>query len=89
MDNWLWVDVFDDVLTDDRAARAGITSPVAAFYPSLHLNLSECFRKLEELDRAREHLERGRAVVSTLPDDGYGRTIKGALDGVAERLASA
>jgi hypothetical protein len=77
-----------DVLTDDRAARAAITSPVSAFYPSLHLNLAECYRKLGDLDRAREHLERGRAVVSTLPDDGYGRTIKGALDGLADRLAS-
>lgn len=77
-----------DVLTDDRAARAAITSPVVAFYPSLHLNLAECYRKLGELDRAREHLRRGRAVVSTLPDDRYGRMIKGALDRLADRLAS-
>ncbi|MET1074405.1 MAG: hypothetical protein ABWY11_17285, partial [Umezawaea sp.] len=26
-------------LTDDRVADAGVASPVAAFYPSLHLNL--------------------------------------------------
>ena len=78
-----------DALTDDRAVRAGVSSPVAAFYPSLHLNLAECYRKLGDFSRAREHLERGRTVVGTLHDDGYGRTIKGALDGLAERLASA
>lgn len=78
-----------DLLTDERAARAGVTSPVAAFYPSLHLNLAECYRKLGDLDKAREYLRRGQTVVGTLSDDGYGRTIKGALDRLVERLASA
>jgi tetratricopeptide (TPR) repeat protein len=77
-----------DLLTDARAAQAGVTSPVAAFYPSLHLNLAECYRKIGDLDQARQHLSRGRALVSTLPDDGYGRTIKGALERLAERLPS-
>ena len=78
-----------DLLTDERAAQAGVTSPVAAFYPSLHLNLAECYRKLGALDDARQHLRRGQAVVGTLPDDGYGRSIMGALDRLAERLTSA
>lgn len=77
-----------DLLSDERAAQAGVTSPVAAFYPSLHLNLAECYRKLGDLDQARQHLRRASAVVSTLPDDGYGRTIKGALDRLAERLTA-
>jgi hypothetical protein len=75
-----------DQLTDERAAQAGVTSPVAAFYPSLYLNLAECYHKLGDLEEARRHLRRGSAVVSTLPDDGYDRMIKRALDRLNERL---
>jgi tetratricopeptide (TPR) repeat protein len=78
-----------DLITDERAARAGVMSPVAGFYPSLHLNLGECYRKLGELDRAREHLERGQAAVGALADDGYGQMIRGGLDRLNERLATA
>jgi len=28
-----------DLVSDERAAQAGVSSPVAGFYPSLHLNL--------------------------------------------------
>lgn len=78
-----------DLVTDERAAQSGVESPVAAFYPSLHLNLAECHRKLGDIDQAREHLRRGQTIVGTLPEDGYGRTIKDALDRLAERLQSA
>jgi len=52
-----------DLITDEPAAHAGVTGPVAGFYPSLHLNLGECYRKLGILDEAREHLKRGQAAV--------------------------
>jgi len=68
-----------DLITGERAAQAGVTGPVSGFYPSLHLNLAECYRKLGEFDRAREHLQRGRAAVGALGDDGYGRMVKGAV----------
>ncbi|MGI8677256.1 MAG: hypothetical protein ACR2LX_00930 [Jatrophihabitans sp.] len=77
-----------DLLTDERAAQAGVTSPVAGFYPSLHLNLGNCYHKLGEEDVAREHLERGLAAVEFLGDDGYSRTIKRGLTHLAERLRS-
>jgi hypothetical protein len=38
----------------------------------LHVNLAECYRKLDDFDETRGHLRRGSAVVSALPDDGYG-----------------
>jgi len=34
-----------DLITGDRAAQAGLSTPVAVFYPSLHLNLGECYRQ--------------------------------------------
>lgn len=77
-----------DELTDERAARAGVSSPVAGFYPSLHLNLGECYRKLGEVDRAREHLELGLAAVGLLDEDGYGSTVRRGLAGLGERLVS-
>ncbi|MGY1604749.1 hypothetical protein [Geodermatophilus sp. SYSU D00815] len=73
-------------ITEARAAAAGVTLPVAGLYPSLHLNLSECYRRLGDPDRAREHLQRARDTIDVLGDDGYGRLIRDGLRQVAERL---
>lgn len=75
-----------DLLTDARLAEAGVTLPVAGLYPSLHLNLSECYRKLGDLDRAREQLQQAQATIGALGDDGYAQMIKEGLEQVAERL---
>jgi hypothetical protein len=78
-----------DALTDERAVEGGVPGGVAGFYPSLHLNLAECHRRLGDQDRAREHLGLGRAAIGALPDDGYGRMIRGGLDRLEGRLADA
>ncbi|MFW3173080.1 hypothetical protein [Geodermatophilus sp. CPCC 206100] len=75
-----------DAVTDERAAAAGATGPVAAFYPSLHLNLGEDHRKLGDLPAARRHLELGRAAAGELSDDGYGAMVRGGLEALATRL---
>jgi hypothetical protein len=75
-----------DLLTDARVAQAGVSLPVAGLYPSLHLNLSECYRKLGDLDRAREHLRRAETTIGALGDDEYGQMIKSGLRQIAERL---
>ena len=77
-----------DLITDKRAAQGGVTNGVTTFYPSLHLNLGECYRKLGKIDSAREHLLLGQAAIGALGDDGYGKMISGGLDKFAERLAS-
>lgn len=74
------------LVTDERVAEAGVPLSVAGLYPSLHLNLSECYRKLGDLGRAREHLRQARAGIGALGDDDYGRLIKGGLEQLAERL---
>jgi hypothetical protein len=76
-----------DELTDERVAAGGVPTGVAGFYPSLHLNLAECHRRLGNLAAAREHLERGRARLDALPDDGYGQLVRGGFDRLAARLA--
>jgi hypothetical protein len=75
-----------DLLTDARVAQAGVSLPVAGLYPSLHLNLSECHRKLGDLDRAREHLRHAQATIGALGDDGYGQMIRNGLERMAEQL---
>jgi hypothetical protein len=74
------------LLADDRAAAAGATGPVAAFYPSLHLNLGEDHRKLGEPAEARRHLELGQAAAAHLGDDPYGTMIKNGLAALETRL---
>lgn len=75
-----------DALTDERAAAAGVPAGVASFYPSLHLNLAECHRRLGDAGAARGHLEQARAALGALADDGYGRMIRGGLDRLSARL---
>lgn len=77
-----------DALTDERVAEGGVPAGVAALYPSLHLNLADCHRRLGDQVAARRHLERGRAALGALPDDGYGRMIRDGFDRLAERLAA-
>ncbi|QYN40340.1 hypothetical protein K1T35_18780 [Pseudonocardia sp. DSM 110487] len=76
-----------DLITDERVAQAGVPLPAGGLYPSLHLNLSECHRKLGDLDRAREHLQQAQATIDALGDDDYGQMIRDGLARVAEQLS--
>ena len=78
-----------DRVSDERVADAGVPLPVAGLYPSLHLNLADCYRKLGDLDQARTHLRRARAEIGVLADDEYGRLIRGGLEKLAEQLGEA
>ena len=80
-----------DELTDDRVAQAGIGTPVAGFYPSLHLNLGEAYRKLGRGEEAADHLRLGLESAAALhwsaePADGYQAMVLDALKRLADRL---
>jgi hypothetical protein len=75
-------------IRDDDVAAAGMPGTTAAMLPSLHLNVGEDYRKLGDLDAARRHQELGTAATPGLPDDGYGRMIRGGLKRLSERLAT-
>jgi hypothetical protein len=77
-----------DRLTDDRTGEAGVALPVAGLYPSLHLNLCDCYRKLGDLERAREHLRLARDGIGVLGDDDYGRVIRDGLERLTRQLAT-
>lgn len=83
-----------DQLTDHRIGQAGIGTPVAGFYPSLHLNLGEVYRKLGRLDEARDHLQRGLVATTELgwsaePPDSYQAMVIDALARLGERIEQA
>ena len=59
---------------------------VRALYPSLHLNLGDDYRRLGASAQAREHLALAQQCMHVLPDDGYGRMIRGGIASLAERL---
>jgi hypothetical protein len=75
-----------DSLTDSRAREYHSSLAVRGFYPSLHLNLGEDYRKLGDLPAAREQLALARERLDALGDDDYAAGIRLALDGLAERL---
>jgi hypothetical protein len=77
-----------DLLSDERVRHAGIAGSARGFYPSLHLNLAEGYRKLGDVGRARDHLGRGYAVMDALADDGYAQMIRDGLDRIADRLSA-
>jgi len=76
-------------LTDERVAQAGAGLPLTALYPSLHLNLGDCYRRLGDLERARDHLEQARARLGALGEDDYGRLIRDGFERLAGELAGA
>ena len=75
-----------DSLTDDRAKEYHASLAVRGFYPSLHLNLGEDYRKLGDLDAARAQLALAYEKLDALGEDDYAAGIRLALDGLAERL---
>ena len=61
---------------------------VRALYPSLHLNLGDDYRRLGAAAQAREHLALAQQCMHVLPDDGYGRMIRGGIASLAQRLGA-
>ncbi|NKY55547.1 hypothetical protein [Nocardia flavorosea] len=72
-----------DTLSDDRAQQYHASLQVAGFYPSLHLNLADNYRRLGSWDAATEQITAARQHTNALPDDAYGDIIRTALDEVA------
>lgn len=60
---------------------------VRGFYPSLHLNLAEDYRKVGDLARAREHVARARASAEALDEDGYGQMIRAGIERLSRQLS--
>nr|WP_040687326.1 hypothetical protein [Nocardia vinacea] len=75
-----------DSLTDERLHRHDANLDVRGFYPSLHLNLADNYRRLGSFDAAQCEINAAREWVDVLADDGYGAMIRTAIDEVAEAI---
>ncbi len=77
-----------DDLDDQRVREHHESLQVRGFYPSLHLNLADDYRRLGDFDSAAEHLAAARSYVDALADDGYGAGVLGGIDNVATAIAT-
>jgi len=77
-----------ELLTDERAAAGGVTTSVAAFYPSLHLNVADAYLRLGDTMLATHHAALSRAALPSLPPDPYRTQIEQALTRIETALSS-
>ncbi|MFE1173140.1 hypothetical protein [Streptomyces sp. NPDC058773] len=76
-----------DVVTEQRVQQHHASLHIASFYPSLHLNLADNYRRLSSFDAATEHITAAREHAPNLPQDAYGASLRTALDEVAEAIS--
>ncbi|MGW4054538.1 hypothetical protein ACWENA_27300 [Streptomyces sp. NPDC004779] len=76
-----------DAVTDHRVQEHHAGLRIAGFYPSLHLNLADDYRRLGSFEAATEHIDAARTHAPSLPQDPYGDLIRGAIQEVGESIA--
>ncbi|MER5490189.1 hypothetical protein [Streptomyces sp. NPDC002490] len=76
-----------DALTAQRLDQHHAGLHLAAFYPSLHLNLADNYRRLGSFTAATEHIDAARHHTPHLPQDDYGTLLRTAIDQVATAIA--
>lgn len=65
----------------DRQGDVDAPSPeLGSFLPSLHLNVGDAYRRLGDIDRARDHARFGLGRTAALPSGGYGDMVRTGLD---------
>ncbi|MFJ5222476.1 hypothetical protein [Streptomyces sp. NPDC088400] len=76
-----------DAVTEQRVQEHHAGLRIAGFYPSLHLNLADNYRRLGSFEAATEHINAATAHAPSLPQDPYGDLLRGAIQEVAEAIA--
>ncbi|WP_020661582.1 hypothetical protein [Amycolatopsis benzoatilytica] len=74
-------------VTDEQVQAHSAGTQVAGFYPSLHLNLADNFRRLGSFPAAEHHIAEARRRQDALGDDAYGALLRQAISEVAEAIA--
>ncbi|MFJ7780660.1 hypothetical protein [Streptomyces yangpuensis] len=75
-----------DAVTEQRAQDHHPGLHIAGFYPSLHLNLADNYRRLGSFEAATEHIDAARTCAPSLPRTPYGDLLRGAVEEVAEAI---
>ncbi len=69
-------------------ARAVNDEKVSGFFPSLYLNMGKAYEDLAKRDESRQYYAMALEVLSSLPDNEYGRSVRGAVKRALERISS-
>lgn len=75
-----------DAVTEERVQEHHAGVHIVSFFPSLHLNLADDYRRLGSFETAAEHIDAARAHVPQLPQGPYGDLLRGAVREVAEAI---
>jgi hypothetical protein len=75
-----------DAVTEQRAREHHADLRIAGFYPSLHLNLADDYRRLGAFEAAADHIDAATRYGAGLAQDAYGDLIRGAIHEVAEAI---
>ncbi|WP_200301246.1 hypothetical protein [Streptomyces adelaidensis] len=75
-----------EAMTDQRVQEHHAGLHIAGFYPSLHLNLADNFRRLAAFDAATEHIHAAKEHAPNLSQDAYGDLLRTAIEQVAEAI---
>ncbi|MEU3045973.1 MULTISPECIES: hypothetical protein [unclassified Streptomyces] len=75
-----------DAVTEQRVQEHHADLHIAGFYPSLHLNLADDYRRLGSFEAAAKHINAARTHAPSLPRNPYGDLLRGAIQEVAEAI---
>jgi rifampin ADP-ribosylating transferase len=59
---------------------------VREYLPSLYLNIGKSYETLHNFPKARQHYQLAAAFIQYLPNDGYGRMIRGGVEAALVRI---
>ncbi len=76
-----------DAVTEQRVQEHHAGLHIAGFYPSLHLNLADDYRRLGSFEAAAEHIDAAEGHAPSLPRTPYGDLLRAAIQEVAEAIA--
>lgn len=75
-----------DAVTEQRVQDHHADLHIAGFYPSLHLNLADNYRRLGSFETATEHIRAAEAHAPSLSQDPYGDLLRTAIREVAAAI---
>ena len=75
-----------DGLSNERAGEYHASLDVRGFYPSLHLNLADNYRRLGSFEAAQREIDAARRCLDVLADDAYGTIVRDGVAGVAAAI---
>lgn len=77
-----------DAVSEQRVQQHHNSLHIDGFYPSLHLNLADNYRRLGSFAAADQHLTAARKHAPSLPDGPYGDMIRTAIEQVDDAIAA-